>query len=114
MLTGGCEGGFGLGAACFVQLRIDRPGRFRRHAGYAFELLLRGGKHLLGRAEVPQQCTAARRAYTLEGVEDRFPCSRRAALAVKTDPEAVRPVADLLQGPKPGPVRVEPNRIGRA
>src|SRR5215212_6101049 len=94
-----------------MQLSVDGARGLRRYPRNALELLLRGGKHALRRAEVPQQGAASCRADTLEGVEDRFPCSRRATLTVEADREAVRLVADSLQELESRHAGVEPDGV---
>src|SRR2546427_662697 len=103
-----------LGPAGFVELRVDRAGRLRRHARDALELLLRCGEKALGGAEVLEQCTPADRAHALELVEDRGERARVSPLTVEADREAVSLVADPLQQLKPRRVRGEHDRVGPA
>src|SRR5436309_12959857 len=86
-----------LCAAGFVQLLVDAARRLRRYPGHSLELLRRRREHLLDRPEVIEQRAAARRSDTLEIVEDRCKPARLPSLAMETEREAMRFVADALQ-----------------
>src|SRR6185437_10828717 len=66
-----------------VELRVDAARNGSGDAGHALELFLRRRRHLLDRAEVLQQCAAARRADALEVVEERREAARLAPLPVE-------------------------------
>jgi hypothetical protein len=91
------EGLGALGAAGFVQLRVDRTSRLRRHARDAFELLLGRRQEALSGAEVLEQRPPACRSDTLQLVEDRSEGARVSALPVEADRETMSLVADPLQ-----------------
>src|SRR4029078_12712168 len=100
-----------LGAARFVQLRVDRARRLRRYARHALELLAGRGEDALRRAEVAQQRPPPRRADPLERVEDRLHRPGVAPLPVETEREPVRLVANALEQLPPRRGAVEDDRL---
>ena len=97
----------GAGRRCAARSWRARPGTPSSSSSRRLE-------HPLGRAEVPQQRAAARRADALELVEHRLARRRVAPLAVEGDREAVRLVADPLQELQPRRVLREQDRLGAA
>src|SRR3954468_7752863 len=97
-----------------MQLRVDRTGRLRRHAGNALELFLARLEQPLRGAEMAQQRAPPRRAHALEVVEDRAPRPRLAPLAVEAEREPMSLVADPLQQLEPGGFARQHDRVRAA
>src|SRR5665647_740247 len=84
-------------SAVAVDVVKDLATDFGRQARHRLELVARGVEDRLGRTEVTDQQSFARRADARQVVEHRRRHSLVAPLAVKRDRKAVRLIADALQ-----------------
>src|SRR4051812_10241102 len=86
-----------ISATRLVEVGVKVAGDLLRETGDVLEVLSRGAEHRLGRAEVLQQGSLARRADARQLVHDRLGHRLVAAGTVMGDGKAVRLVAHPLQ-----------------